>query len=97
MTDQSLAPARDGITFEQQRDGGRLNAQHARVFDLMKDGCWRTLAMISLETRDPESSVSARLRDFRKERFGSHGVERRHMQDGLWEYRLVLNRKDLFE
>lgn len=97
MTDLATIPTRDGATYQHERDGQRLAAQHERVKALMKDGRWRTLAMIALETRDPEASVSARLRDLRKERFGSHGVERRHVADGLFEYRLILNRKDLFE
>lgn len=96
MTD-IVIPQRDGITYDHERDGKRLASQHARVFNCMKDGRWRTLAQISDATGYPEASISARLRDFRKDRFGSHGVDRRHVADGLHEYRLVLNRTDLFE
>lgn len=87
---------RDGATYDDERDGARLNAQHARVWAVMKDGAWRPLAAIAAACGDPEASVSARLRDFRKERFGSHDVERRYVVDGLWEYRLRINRPDLF-
>ncbi len=93
MTDLAL---RDGATFQQARDGARLNAQHSRVWEAMADGVYRSLAQISAITGDPEASISARLRDFRKSRFGSHGIERRHVENGLWQYRLVINRKDLF-
>jgi hypothetical protein len=84
---------RDGETFDPAKDTIRLNNQHARVAKLMRDGEWRTLHTISRWTGDPEASVSARLRDFRKERFGSHQIERRRVKTapGLWEYRLVLN------
>lgn len=90
-------PAFDGITFDPQRDTRRLTAQHHRVKALMRDGIWRTLSEISKATGDPEASVSARLRDLRKEKFGGHGVYRQYVERGLFRYRLVLNRKDLFE
>lgn len=80
----------DGATYVHDRDGNRLGAQYIRVFDVMKDGQFRSLKDIAAITGDPESSVSARLRDMRKERFGSHKVERRHVADGLFEYKLVL-------
>jgi hypothetical protein len=87
---------RDGETYDHGRDGVRLGAQHQEVFDLMKDGVWRTLGKIEQATGHPQASVSARLRDFRKPRFGAHGVLRRHLSMGLFEYRLVLNHKGLF-
>jgi hypothetical protein len=79
----------DGTTFNQQRDGGRLTEQFWRVRDLMMDGAWRTLAQIQTHTGDPLQSVSARLRDLRKERFGSYTVERRYVANGLYEYRVA--------
>lgn len=88
----SLEQVRDGVTFDHDRDYARLNAQHIRVYMVMKDERWRSLHDISLLTGDPEASISARLRDFRKFRFGSHTVERRHVERGLWEYRLIWNR-----
>jgi len=79
----------DGQTYEPAKDKSRLNAQTRRVYSAMADGCWRTLAEISTETGDPEASVSARLRDLRKSRFGGYCVERRRRGDGgLFEYRL---------
>ena len=80
-----------GRTFEPQHDQVRLNAQQARVFAVLQDGEWRTLREISDLTGDPEASVSARLRDFRKESCGGHVIERRRRGDpkrGLHEYRL---------
>lgn len=90
-------PHRDGKTYEHDRDGARLHKQHNRVFSCMKDGAWRTLAAIAAATGDPEASVSARLRDLRKERFGAHAVHRRCVGGGLFEYRLAVNHKDLFD
>lgn len=82
----------DGETYNPILDRARLGAQAGRVWDTMSDGVWRTLAVIAYRTGDPEASVSARLRDFRKSRFGSHVVERRRKgkgRGGTWEYRLI--------
>jgi len=74
-----------------QVDRKRLTGQILRVFALMKDQVWRSLPEISRATNDPEASVSAQLRHLRKERFGSHTVERRKRTQGLHEYRLTEN------
>ena len=78
----------DGETFEQSRDGERLQAQLDRVHAYIRDGQWHTLKQIALACRSPESSVSARLRDLRKDKFGGHVIERRYVVRGLFEYRL---------
>lgn len=82
-------PDHDGDTYESQRDKVRLNEQQLRVFEAMQDGAWRTLGEISEATGDPEASVSARLRDLRKPKFGGFTVERRYVGQGLWAYRLL--------
>ncbi len=79
----------DGRTYDAPRDGDRLNAQLQRVLHAMQDGGWWVLAQLSAATGDPEASVSARIRDLRKPKFGGHLVERRYVSSGLWEYRLV--------
>jgi hypothetical protein len=78
-----------GPTFDAERDGSRLMRQLGLVRELMVDSQWRTLAEIGATTGQPEASVSARLRDLRKPRFGGHTVERRYAGQGLWEYRLL--------
>lgn len=85
-------PDFDGATYRVVDDRVRLGAQAQRVWDRMLDGEWRTLAELARATGDPEASVSARLRDFRKGQWGAHVVERRHRGDasaGLYEYRLT--------
>lgn len=93
MTDDDRLDLRfDGTTYEPQHDKVRLGAQFTRVRDVMRDGAWRTLRELSEATNSPEASVSARLRDLRKPRFGGLTVERRRRgapKDGLHEYRLV--------
>jgi len=78
----------DGKTYVPQLDKVRLNRQFLRVLSMMDDGTWRTLAEISEATGDPEASISARLRDMRKDKFGGRIVERRRRMGGIWEYRL---------
>jgi len=82
----------DGNTYDPKYDKERLASQLNRVFNCMKDRKWRTLKEISRIVSAPEASVSARLRDFRKERFGSYVVEMRPKEDrkkGWYEYRLL--------
>lgn len=78
-----------GTTYEKEYDQERLTKQWMRVYNLMMDGEWRTLREIANVTEDPESSISARLRDLRNE-FG-YTVERRRRGwegRGIFEYRL---------
>ena len=82
-------PHFNGPEYVPERDFVRLTGQCARVFDLMKDGHWRTLDQISQATGDPHASVSAQLRHLRKDRFGGHEVNRRHLHGGLFQYQLI--------
>lgn len=83
------AEAFDGETYEPAEDHARLKGQLWRVFQLMSDGKWRTLAEISEDAGGTEASVSARLRDLRKEKYGSREIERERVSGGLFRYRLV--------
>ena len=56
-----------GETYSPVVDGVRLKGQLGDVFSLMKDREWRTLRELSNLTGHPEASLSARLRDIRKE------------------------------
>jgi len=88
-------PHRDGSTYSHPRDGVRLHAQHHRVLACLRDGAWWTLGTLREATGDPEASISARLRDLRKPRFGAHLIEGRYVRRGLWEYRLVIGQLEL--
>ena len=81
---------RDGATYDLTRDYERLNCQQARVFAAMADGIWRSFDEIAIVTGDPPPSISARLRDLRKMRFGGHTVNRRYEGGGLWVYQVLL-------
>lgn len=81
----------DGRTYDARRDYERLNGQLKAVFDVMKDGEWRTLKELAALVEGSEAALSARLRDLRKERYGAHDVKREHVEDGVWAYRLVVS------
>lgn len=94
MTETITPPpdgTRGGVTFDEDRDGDRLNKQARAVWRVMRDGNWHTLEEIERVTGHPQASVSARLRDFRKPKFGGHTVERHNLGHGLWIYRVTPN------
>ncbi len=84
-------PQFDGHTYDPALDEDRLSKQLGRVYDLMSDGCWRTLWVIQLKCGGSEAGISARLRDLKKAKFGSYTMEKRRVPNcpGLWEYRMV--------
>lgn len=58
----------------------------------MQDQKWRTLSEIEKAIEEPQASISAQLRNLRKDKFGGHTVNRQRRGDpcqGLFEYRLV--------
>ncbi len=78
-----------GDTYEPDRDESRLASQLRRTREAMSDWEWHTLGEVSEMTGDPEASVSARLRDLRKAKFGGHQVVSEYVRRGLWRYRLA--------
>ena len=73
------APDFDGVTYDPARDKARLTRQLERVYEVVRHGDWHTLASIASITGAPEGSVSARLRDLRKEKFGSYDIRRKRV------------------
>ncbi len=79
----------DGETFDEAIDGKRLGVQLTAVRQHMLHAShWLSLKQIALATGFPEASISARLRDLRKNKFGALDVEKRRRQPegGTWEY-----------
>lgn len=69
-------------------DDRRLKTQLDRTLHAMRDGRPRTLTEIAALVGGSETSVSARIRDLRKKRFGGYDVET--VRDGnRYTYRLV--------
>jgi hypothetical protein len=81
----------DGATFDKDLDGARLARQLSAVkrYLLARRGGFATLSEIAGALRFPEASISARLRDLRKPKFGAYQVERRRVSRGLFEYRVL--------
>ena len=82
----------DGDTYEPEFDQSRLTTQMGRVWLALREGEWLSLGELAARVDAPEASVSARLRDLRKHRFGNHEVARRHRGErgsGLFEYQLI--------
>ena len=77
----------DGVDYQFELDFVRLKCQMERIYNLMQDGQFRTLRQIADITGDPESSVSAQLRNFRKPRFGGYTVNRKR-ELNTWYYQL---------
>jgi len=84
----------DGATFDERLDAERLTSLFDRVLALMSDGEWRTLSAIADRLGEgSEASISARLRDFRKPKFGGHIVDRVRIGDsGVFKYKVIINR-----
>ena len=80
----------DGSDYDPQRDNKRLGNQLTKIFELMKDGVYRSLNEIAAITGEPEASISAQLRHLRKKRFGSHDVNKRHEGNGFYKYQLIV-------
>lgn len=82
----------NGSDYNPERDNTRLLSQYRTIFNLMSDGVWRSLSRIAKVTGYPEASISAQLRHAKKEKWGSHTVNRRHVKNGLFEYQLIPNK-----
>jgi hypothetical protein len=77
--------------IESRDDEVRLNKQQAAVWAVMEDEGWHTLSEVAQRTGYPEASISARFRDLRKQKYGSHTIERESLGGGLFRYRLRVN------
>jgi len=87
-----------GKTYDPSLDKERLAKLARAVYEVMIDGKWRTYRQIQTEcvidhqVQGSEGGIGARLRDFRKDAFGNHHVERRRREpasSGIFEYQLT--------
>jgi hypothetical protein len=79
----------DGAGVLSKADDSRLSKQHETIRDFMLGhGEWKTLGEIATALDYPEASVSAQLRHLRKGRFGGYFVDREHVGNGLFRYRV---------
>jgi hypothetical protein len=83
-----------GAAYIAARDDGRLERQRDRVFYALKGAGVLTLRNIAEVTGDPEASISAQIRHLRKPKHGAHTVDKIHIINGLYGYRLTPNDTD---
>lgn len=81
-------PYFDGGTFDAPRDHIRLCGQLAAVKQILLDHRWHTLSELADRIGGSQAGISARIRDLRKPKFGSHWIDRQHIGCGLWRYRM---------
>ncbi len=78
----------DGADVIHERDSPRLTTQLDVIRTKMMDGQWWNVDELRIATGYPSTSISAQIRNLRKPRMGGWTVERRHVGDGLYEFRL---------
>ena len=78
-----------GVTYDPELDQYRLGTQLNDVWQHIRDGRWHYPEEMEDALGYRWASISARLRDFRKARFGAHNIERKRIRGGSWKYRLV--------
>tara|TARA_R110000851_G_scaffold829_3_gene2807 strand:+ start:391 stop:708 length:318 start_codon:yes stop_codon:yes gene_type:complete len=82
-------PLFDGVHYDEGKDKERLTRQMEGVYDCISSGEWKTVAEISLSTGFQQPSISAQLRNLRKEKFGGLDVEGRYRAaTRIFEYKL---------
>jgi len=84
----------DGDTYDEDRDGDRLETALDRVYRTMSDGAWHTIKGLAILSGSSEAGASARIRDLRKEKirergYPNRGVESKRIKGGLWAYRMI--------
>ena len=86
-------PYFDGSDYNENRDRRRLSAVLRQVLAIMQDGQWHNITELAQATGASEAGISARIRDLRKSRYGSNNIEKKHIIDGFWEYRLSTDQR----
>ena len=88
----------DGPCFDWELDHSRLTTLMALIFLEIRDGIFRTVEQIQWDItikynkRCSQTSISAILRHFRKEKYGGHTVNTRRVKEtGLFKYQFVFN------
>lgn len=86
-----------GEGFDIDRDQIRLTAGLKKVYDVLKDEGWHTLADIEEKTGVPEASASAAMRTLRRPENGGYFIDRRYISNGLYKYRLDHKKRTNFK
>lgn len=94
----------DGPCFDWKLDHTRLTTLMALIFLEIRDGIFKTVEQIQWDItvnhrrRCSQTSISAILRHFRKEKYGSHTVNTKRIKEtGLFKYQFVFNKDFIME
>jgi len=79
----------EGATYDEALDYARLSTQIEDVLNSMLDQKWHMMQDIAESINAPEPSVSAQIRNLRKEKHGGYIIDRRRVGN-TYEYRLDL-------
>lgn len=81
-----------GSDYDPKYDLKRLTGQLKDIYNLMKDGKFRTLREIESITGHPQASISAQLRNLRNRfKMTLNKQPRGDRESGLFEYRVIEN------
>ena len=78
----------NGDDYVEERDYKRLKTQLEVIKEYMEGAGFKTLDEIAKDTGYRSASISAQLRNLRKEKFGNRNVSRNHLGNGLYSYKL---------
>ena len=84
----------DGRTFDPEQDGQRLTSQLERVKGILLDGKVHQKADLMMAAGVFDSaSLTARIRDLRKEKFGGYDVVSKRVAGGIWCYQMIIEKQ----
>ena len=88
MIDVVVNPDFDGDDYVADRDNARLINQIDKVRMYMENAGYLTVKQIAADLKQPEPSVSAQIRNLRKDRFGARTVNREYRGNGCYAFKL---------
>lgn len=87
-----------GQSYDAKQDYQRLAGQMKTIFEIMRDGVWRTTQELATLLNTPnQASCEANLRNLRKPENGGHMILRKNRNNvrGCSEYRLMVHRESM--
>jgi transcriptional antiterminator len=79
----------DGDDYDSDRDKERLTKQRDKIRMYMEGRNYLTVKEVAEVLNYPENSVSAQMRNLRKEKFGGRIVHREYFGNGLYKFKLM--------
>lgn len=79
----------DRAAYDPEADKDRRRKQLGRVYSVLRDGLWHGLPELTERAGGLATSVSARIRDLRKPKFGGREIQARCFGRNVWKYRMA--------